>query len=81
MCAAALSQLGIKKVIFGCYNERFGGCGSILSLHLKDDLPLKDFYPYECISGIMKGDAIKILKDVYEKGNPLAPSEKRHRKL
>ena len=33
MCAGALSQLGIKRVVFGAHNERFGGCGSVLSLH------------------------------------------------
>ncbi|XVE68246.1 hypothetical protein DITRI_Ditri09bG0052900 [Diplodiscus trichospermus] len=33
MCAAALSILGIKEVYYGCVNEKFGGCGSILSLH------------------------------------------------
>lgn len=25
--------LEIKKVYFGCFNERFGGCGSILKVH------------------------------------------------
>ncbi|KAL5059019.1 hypothetical protein RYX36_030623 [Vicia faba] len=31
MCASALSNLGIKEVIYGCSNDKFGGCGSILS--------------------------------------------------
>lgn len=26
--------LGIKEVYYGCANDKFGGCGSILSLHL-----------------------------------------------
>ena len=34
MCAAALRKVRIQKVVFGCHNDRFGGCGSILSLHL-----------------------------------------------
>ncbi|KAK2573644.1 tRNA-specific adenosine deaminase 2 [Acropora cervicornis] len=33
MCAAALRFMGIPKVVFGCANERFGGCGSILNIH------------------------------------------------
>jgi len=33
MCAAALAKLGIRKVYFGCKNERFGGNGSVLSVH------------------------------------------------
>lgn len=36
MCAAALSQLGIKRCVYGCNNEKFGGCGSILSLYTKE---------------------------------------------
>ena len=33
MCAGALSLLGFKAVFYGCGNDRFGGCGSILSIH------------------------------------------------
>ena len=33
MCASALAQLGIGKVYFGCHNDRFGGCGSVLNLN------------------------------------------------
>ncbi|KAJ0091267.1 hypothetical protein Patl1_14155 [Pistacia atlantica] len=39
MCASALSILGIKEVYYGCANEKFGGCGSILSLHLSCSQP------------------------------------------
>ena len=33
MCAAALRQVGIKEVYYGCSNDRFGGNGSIYKLH------------------------------------------------
>lgn len=33
MCASALRQLGIKQVFYGCGNERFGGCGSVLGVN------------------------------------------------
>lgn len=33
MCAAALKQLHIKAVYFGCGNDRFGGCGSVFSIN------------------------------------------------
>jgi tRNA-specific adenosine deaminase 2 len=36
MCAAALAQVGIGMVCFGCRNERFGGCGSVMNLHGSD---------------------------------------------
>ena len=34
MCAHALNIVQIKRVVFGCHNDKFGGNGSILSLHL-----------------------------------------------
>ena len=33
MCTEALNIMGIKHVYFGQYNDRFGGCGSVLSLN------------------------------------------------
>lgn len=33
MCGSALRQVGIKRVVFGAGNERFGGNGSVLSVH------------------------------------------------
>ena len=33
MCAGALSLLGFRSVTFGCGNDKFGGNGSILSVH------------------------------------------------
>lgn len=29
MCTFALNLMGIKKVIFGQFNDKFGGCGSL----------------------------------------------------
>ena len=36
MCTAALRLVGIKNVVFGCPNPRFGGCGSVLDIHSKE---------------------------------------------
>jgi tRNA-specific adenosine deaminase 2 len=33
MCASALRQLGIKQVFYGCENDKFGGCGSVLGVN------------------------------------------------
>jgi tRNA-specific adenosine deaminase 2 len=38
MCASALLILGFRRVFFGCSNQRFGGCGSVLALCDKDKL-------------------------------------------
>ncbi|XP_067901666.1 tRNA-specific adenosine deaminase 2 isoform X4 [Heterodontus francisci] len=36
MCAAALRLLNIPLVVYGCQNERFGGCGSVLNIPTDD---------------------------------------------
>ena len=33
MCASALRQYRIRKVYFGCKNDRFGGTGGVLNIH------------------------------------------------
>lgn len=33
MCASALRQVGIQEVFYGCGNDRFGGCGSVLGVN------------------------------------------------
>ena len=33
MCASALRQAGIGKIVFGCANDRFGGCGGVQRVH------------------------------------------------
>lgn len=35
MCAAALRLVGLTDVVYGCGNQRFGGCGSRLDVHSK----------------------------------------------
>lgn len=59
MCAYALNIAGIKHVVFGCENDKFGGNGSILSLH-RFNREGKG-YKYTIEKGIMKEQAIKML--------------------
>ena len=33
-----MRKVQIRRVIFGCYNNKFGGCGSILKLHEQQTL-------------------------------------------
>jgi tRNA-specific adenosine deaminase 2 len=33
MCAGALRHLGIARAVFGCRNDRFGGCGTVENIH------------------------------------------------
>ncbi|KAG5534536.1 hypothetical protein RHGRI_022603 [Rhododendron griersonianum] len=75
MCAAALSILGVKEVYYGCANDKFGGCGSILSLHSSSSEPLISGGEvrqrgFKCTGGIMASEAVSLLRSFYEQGNP-----------
>ncbi|KAL4298721.1 hypothetical protein AHAS_Ahas17G0029200 [Arachis hypogaea] len=77
MCASALSILGIKEVFYGCSNDKFGGCGSILSLHQSSTDSPNNEVPlgkgFKCTGGIMASEAVLLLRTFYEQGNPNAP--------
>lgn len=71
MCASALRQLKIQKVYFGCGNDRFGGCGSVFSMH-SDALATRDpGYPVH--AGIFRKEAIMLLRRFYLLENESAP--------
>ncbi|KAD3068516.1 hypothetical protein E3N88_36396 [Mikania micrantha] len=72
MCAAALSFLGIKEVYYGCANDKFGGCGSILSLHTMRLIFCEEGggKSYKCTGGIMAEEAVSLFRNFYELGNP-----------
>lgn len=85
MCAAALRYVGMHKVVYGCKNERFGGCGSILNVHndnysedglLEKDQELIPGEPLECISGLHADIAVNLLREFYKGENPNAPNPK-----
>ncbi|GAB2215075.1 hypothetical protein Droror1_Dr00019449 [Drosera rotundifolia] len=80
MCAGALSILGIKEVYYGCANEKFGGCGSVLSLHSGGDASSSvkgSVKGIKCTGGIMATEAISLFKTFYDQGNPNAPKPHR----
>lgn len=81
MCAAALSIVNFGKIHFGCYNDRFGGCGSVLNLHRSDAIPSARHEGLEIVSGVLEDEAVRVLKEFYTRGNPNAPESKRKRKL
>eukprot|EP00842_Homolaphlyctis_polyrhiza_P005796 jgi/Hompol1/6217/HPOL_002216-RA len=33
MCASALRKIGIRRVVYGCGNDKFGGCGSVFCVN------------------------------------------------
>ncbi|XP_069091218.1 tRNA-specific adenosine deaminase 2 isoform X1 [Pleurodeles waltl] len=78
MCAAALRLLKIPLVIYGCRNDRFGGCGSVLNI-ATDYLP-NTGTPFECIGGYRAEEAVEMLKTFYKQENPNAPKSKARKK-
>lgn len=79
MCAGALRQLGIRNVFFGCANERFGGCGSVLRVNqMFASLPLlcsgvdgreDGELAFQTFPGIYREEAIMLLRDFYMQEN------------
>ncbi|XP_043916084.1 tRNA-specific adenosine deaminase 2 isoform X4 [Protopterus annectens] len=78
MCAAALRLLNIPLVVYGCQNDRFGGCGSVLSIP-SDDLS-NTGKPFQCISGYRHEEAVEMLKTFYRQENPNVPKSKARKK-
>ena len=69
MCASALRQYGIRTVYFGCGNERFGGTGTVLAVHSDPSIDS----PYESHGGLLRNEAINLLRRFYIQENEKAP--------
>lgn len=79
MCAAALRHLGIGRVYFGCHNERFGGCGSVMSVDrnfLPSSIPALNIE----IVNEFRAECIMILRRFYIRENERAPNPKKKAK-
>jgi len=76
MCASALRISGLGRVVFAACNDRFGGCGSVLSAHDRRDM-VDLGLPFEC-SGPTSDQqrSIAMLKQFYAQENPNAPRDK-----
>ena len=68
MCASAIRMMGVRLVVYGCRNSRFGGCGSVMSLHAPDVMP--KLTPYDCVAGVLEQEAIDALQRFYGRANP-----------
>ncbi|XP_076369784.1 tRNA-specific adenosine deaminase 2 isoform X2 [Tachypleus tridentatus] len=71
MCSCALRVLDIPQVVYGCSNDRFGGCGSVMNIH-SDEIPGLG-RSLQVTSGIDAGEAVQLLKLFYKGQNPNAP--------
>lgn len=62
MCAGAIVQARIPKVIFGARNAKAGCAGSILNLLKQDKLN----HQVEIVEGILADESSKMLKDFFK---------------
>ncbi|XP_047994614.1 tRNA-specific adenosine deaminase 2 [Leguminivora glycinivorella] len=69
MCAAALNDLHVKEVVYGCANDRFGG---------KTVVDVNSYYEhnYTLTGNLMADEAMALLKQFYKGVNPNAPEPK-----
>ncbi|KAM7368352.1 hypothetical protein PAMP_014576 [Pampus punctatissimus] len=74
MCAAALRLFSVPVVVYGCSNERFGGCGSVLDVSSANLLQTGN--SFKCVSGHRAEEAVEMLKTFYKQENPNAPKPK-----
>ncbi|XP_048345358.1 tRNA-specific adenosine deaminase 2 isoform X2 [Sphaerodactylus townsendi] len=78
MCAAALRIMKIPLVVYGCQNERFGGCGSVLDI--SSPILTDTGEPFQCMAGYRSEEAVEMLKTFYRQENPNAPKSKVRKK-
>lgn len=73
MCAAALVQLNVNEIIYGCRNDRFGG-ESVVNVFdlLKSNICVR--------GGVCADEAMDLLKEFYKGENPSAPMPKTRKK-
>ena len=81
MCAAALRYLGLGKVFYGCGNERFGGCGSVLDVHSSEIYLPKEIPALECkVLNEFRTECVMLLRRFYVRENEKAPNPKKKAK-
>ncbi|MBE6734625.1 MAG: nucleoside deaminase [Ruminococcaceae bacterium] len=61
MCAGAIINAKINKVVFGAFDLNYGACGSVINL-----FSLPNTHTPECYGGIMEDDCSIVLKEFFE---------------
>ena len=61
MCAGAIVNSRIKKVVYGCYDKKAGALGSVFNL---SDYPLN--HRYEVVGGVLENECSAILSDFFK---------------
>ena len=61
MCAGAIAQSRIKRLVFGSFDEKYGAVGSVWDL-LRDS---RAIYKPEVLSGVLENECAKLLSDFF----------------
>ncbi len=61
MCAGAIAQSRIKRLVFGSFDEKYGAVGSIWDL-LRDS---RAIYKPEVLSGVLESECTQLLSDFF----------------
>ena len=62
MCAGAIINSKISKVVFGAFDLNYGACGTVTNL-----FSLPNIHRPECYGGIMEDECSKVLSDFFKK--------------
>ena len=77
MCAAALTNLRVRAIYYGCGNEKFGGLGSVVDLsNIRQKIEPESEYRVMISGGHRAAEAVEMLKLFYDGQNPNAPNPK-----
>ncbi len=61
MCAGAIINAKIDKVVFGAFDLNYGACGSVINL-----FSMPNTHTPECYGGIMEDECSNILSDFFK---------------
>lgn len=61
MCAGAIINSRLKRVVFGSYDYKAGSCGSVVDLF---ELPYN--HKPECVGGVLSDECSKMLSDFFK---------------
>ena len=62
MCAGAIINSKIDKVVFGAFDLNYGACGSVVQL-----FSMPNIHTPECFGGIMEDECSNILSEFFQK--------------
>lgn len=64
MCAGALVNSRIKRIVFGAYNNRFGACGTLYNIPIDERLN----HRIEVVGGVLEEECRELISSFLKKG-------------